>query len=99
MNTVNLNKEDLTNYVKSQSKDLGFISCGVSKAEFLEDEAPKLERWLNDNMNGEMSYMERNFDMRLDPRKIVDGAKSVISLTYNYYSDKLQKDDSFKISK
>ena len=99
MNTVSLNKEDLTNYVKSQSKDLGFISCGVSKAEFLEDEAPKLERWLNDNMNGEMSYMERNFDMRLDPRKIVDGAKSVISLTYNYYSDKLQKDDSFKISK
>ena len=75
------------------------MSCGISKAGFLEEEAPKLEYWLNKNMNGEMSYMERNFDMRLDPTKIVEGAKSVISLTYNYYAEKTYKDSNFKISK
>ena len=77
--------ENLTLYIKSQAKNLGFMSCGISEAGFLEDEAPKLEEWLNNNMNGKMSYMERNFEMRLDPRKIVDDAKSVISLTYNYF--------------
>ena len=75
------------------------MSCGISKAGFLEEEAPKLENWLNKNMNGEMSYMERNFDMRLDPTKIVEGAKSVISLTYTYYTEKTCKDSNFKISK
>ena len=93
------NKQKLTNFIKSKSIDLGFISCGISKADFLEDEAANLENWLKNEMHGEMSYMERNFDMRLDPRKILNGAKSVISLTYNYYTDKLQKDENFKISK
>ena len=93
------NKQKLTNFIKSKSNDLGFISCGISKADFLEDEAANLENWLKNEMHGEMSYMERNFDMRLDPRKIMNGAKSVISLTYNYYTDKLQKDENFKISK
>ena len=93
------NKQELTNFIKSKSVDLGFISCGISKADFLEDEAANLENWLKNEMHGEMSYMERNFDMRLDPRKILNGAKSVISLTYNYYTDKLQKDENFKISK
>ena len=93
------NKQKLTNFIKSKSVDLGFISCGISKADFLEDEAANLENWLKNEMHGEMSYMERNFDMRLDPRKILNGAKSVISLTYNYYTDKLQKDENFKISK
>lgn len=93
------NKQKLTNFIKSKSNDLGFISCGISKADFLEDEAANLENWLKNEMHGEMSYMERNFDMRLDPRKILNGAKSVISLTYNYYTDKLQKDENFKISK
>ena len=93
------NKQKLTNFIKSKSVDLGFISCGISKADFLEDEAANLENWLKNEMHGEMSYMERNFDMRLDPRKILNGAKSVISLTYNYYTDKLQKDGNFKISK
>ena len=84
------NKQKLTNFIKSKSVDLGFISCGISKADFLEEEAANLENWLKNEMHGEMSYMERNFDMRLDPRKILNGAKSVISLTYNYYTDKLQ---------
>ena len=82
------NIESLTNDIKTKAKALGFMSCGISKAGFLEEEAPKLEYWLNKNMNGELSYMERNFDMRLDPTKIVEGAKSVISLTYNYYAEK-----------
>ena len=93
------NIESFTNDIKTKAKALGFMSCGISKAGFLEEEAPKLEYWLNKNMNGEMSYMERNFDMRLDPTKIVEGAKSVISLTYNYYVEKTYKDSNFKISK
>ena len=93
------NIESLTIDIKTKAKTLGFMSCGISKAGFLEEEAPKLENWLNKNMNGEMSYMERNFDMRLDPTKIVEGAKSVISLTYNYYTEKTYKDSNFKISK
>ena len=93
------NIESLTTDIKSRAKTLGFLSCGISKAGFLEEEAPNLENWLNKNMNGEMSYMERNFDMRLDPTKIVEGAKSVISLTYNYYREKTCKDSNFKISK
>ena len=93
------NIDSLTIDIKTRAKTLGFMSCGISKAGFLEEEAPKLEYWLNKNMNGEMSYMERNFDMRLDPTKIVEGAKSVISLTYNYYTEKTYKDSNFKISK
>jgi epoxyqueuosine reductase len=85
--------------IKARAKELGFLACGIAKAEFLEEEAPRLEFWLNQNLNGKMSYMENHFDMRLDPRKLVDGAKSVISLTYNYYPEKLQRDDSFKIAK
>ena len=75
------------------------MSCGISEARFLEEEAPKLEEWLNNNMNGKMSYMERNFDMRLDPRKIVDDAKSVISLTYNYFPKQTLSESGFKVSK
>jgi len=93
------NIDSLTIDIKTKAKTLGFMSCGISKAGFLEEEAPKLEKWLNKNMNGEMSYMERNFDMRLDPTKIVEGAKSVISLTYNYYTEKTCEDSNFKISK
>jgi epoxyqueuosine reductase len=78
---------------------LGFLSCGISKAEFLEQEAPRLENWLNKKRNGEMSYMENHFDKRLDPTLLVDDAKSVISLLLNYYPDQFQKEDSYKISK
>ena len=89
-----------TEFIKQKSKELGFLSCGISKAGFLEKEAPKLERWLNNNYHGKMSYMANHFDKRLDPTLLVPGAKSVISLLFNYYSDKKQKDSSApKISK
>ncbi len=85
--------------IKSESKRLGFLSCGISKAGFLEEEAPRLENWLNNQMNGQMSYMENHFDKRLNPTLLVDDAKSVISLLLNYYPSELQNEDSYKISK
>jgi epoxyqueuosine reductase len=93
------NKEKYTQIIKAESKRLGFLSCGISKAEFLELEAPRLENWLNQNMQGQMSYMENHFDKRLNPTLLVDGAKSVISLLLNYYPAELQNQDSYKISK
>ena len=92
--------ENPTRFLKRKAKSLGFLSCGISKAAFLEEEATKLENWLNDRRHGKMKYMENHFDMRLDPRKLVPGAKSVISLSYNYFNDNFQKDkDAPKISK
>jgi epoxyqueuosine reductase len=75
------------------------LSCGISKAEFLEDEAPRLEKWLHNNRHGEMQYMENHFDKRLDPSKLVPGSQSVISLMYNYYPERQQSQDTYKISK
>ncbi|MFI0425656.1 MAG: tRNA epoxyqueuosine(34) reductase QueG [Flavobacterium sp.] len=93
------NKERYTELIKAESKRLGFLSCGISKAGFLEDEAPRLENWLNNQMNGQMSYMENHFDKRLNPTLLVDDAKSVISLLLNYYPSKFQNQYSYKISK
>jgi len=81
-----------TQKIKEEARRLGFLHCGVSKAEFLEKEAPLLEKWLKNKSQGEMAYMERNLDKRLDPRKLVEGAKSVLSLSYNYYPEAIQKD-------
>ena len=75
------------------------MSCGISKAGFLEKEAPRLEKWLKNNSHGQMTYMENHFDKRLDPTLLVDGAKSVVSLLLNYYPSELQREDSYKISK
>lgn len=87
-------------FIKAKAKDLGFMYCGISKADFLENEAPRLEEWLNQEKHGRMSYMENHFDKRLDPRKLVPGAKSVVSLMYNYYpKNDLAKDNSYKIAK
>ena len=93
------NKQHYTQLIKTEAKRLGFLSCGISKAEFLEEEAPRLEKWLNQNMHGEMRYMENHFDKRLDPTKLVEGSKSVISLLLNYFPEETQKDNTFKISK
>ena len=93
------NKENYTELIKNEAKRLGFISCGISRAEFLEDEAPRLEKWLKMKMNGEMIYMENYFEKRLDPTKLVDDAKSIISLTYNYYPEDLQNKEAPKVSK
>jgi epoxyqueuosine reductase len=87
-------------FIKIEALKLGFQFCGISKAGFLEEEAPRLESWLKNGYNGEMSYMENHFDKRLDPRKLVDGARSVISLSLNYFTDQQQEDSSApKISK
>ena len=83
-----------TAIVKNEAKRLGFAYCGISKAEFLEEEAPRLEQWLKENRHGQMSYMSEHFEKRLDPRKLVPGAKSVVSLLLNYYSPELQNDTS-----
>jgi epoxyqueuosine reductase len=93
------NKEKYSQIIKAESKRLGFLSCGISKAGFLEEEAPRLENWLNNQMNGQMNYMENHFDKRLNPNLLVDNAKSVISLLLNYYPSELQNDNSYKISK
>jgi epoxyqueuosine reductase len=91
---------DYSYLIKQESKRLGFDYCGISKAEFLEEEAPRLERWLNNNMHGQMSYMQNYFDKRLDPRLLVPGAQSVVSLLLNYYPSEYQKDeDAPKVSK
>lgn len=92
-------KSTWTNNIKTEAKRLGFLSCGISKSDFLEEEAPRLEKWLNKNMNGEMSYMANHFDKRLDPRLLVESSKSVISLLLNYYPEETQIEDSYKISK
>ena len=86
--------------IKQKAEKFGFQSCGISKAEFLEEEAPRLETWLNKGYHGEMKYMENHFDKRLNPTLLVDGAKSVISLSYNYFPKvKIDEINNFKISK
>jgi len=94
-----LNLQKHTAIIKQEAKRLGFDFCGVSKAEFLEEEAPRLEAWLNSKKHGKMEYMENHFDKRLNPTLLVDGAKSVVSLLYNYYPEQTQITDSPKISK
>lgn len=93
------NKEKYSQMIKAEAKRLGFLSCGISKADFLHEEAPRLEKWLKNGFHGQMNYMENHFDKRLDPRLLVDDAKSVISLLLNYYPNQLQNQDSYKISK
>ena len=86
--------------IKKIAARIGFDNCGISKASFLDEEAPRLERWLKNRSHGEMAYMENHFDKRLDPTKLVPGAKSVISLLLNYYPDTEQEDkEAPKISK
>ena len=86
--------------IKQKAEKFGFQSCGISKAEFLEEEAPRLETWLNKGYHGEMKYMENHFDKRLNPTLLVEGAKSVISLSYNYFPKvKIDEINNFKISK
>src|SRR5471030_1120849 len=94
------NRSVYSSFIKSEAKKLGFMFCGIAKTDFLEEEAPRLEAWLKKGMQGEMHYMENHFDKRLDPRLLVDGAKSVISLALNYYTNQQQADPlAPKISK
>lgn len=83
-----------------RAREAGFQHCGISKAEFLAEEAPLLEKWLNQGYQGSMSYMERHFDERLDPTKLVPGARSVVSLIYNYYpSVEIRPEDGLKVAR
>lgn len=87
-----MNKQTLTYSIKQEALRLGFMDCGIAKAERLDEEAFLLETWLNQKLHGKMAYMENYFDKRIDPRLLVDGAKSVISLSYNYYTEEKQTD-------
>lgn len=93
-------KQEYSKMIKEEAKRLGFLFCGIAKADFLEEEAPRLESYLRNGQHGEMAYMENHFDKRLDPRKLVDDAKSIISLGLNYYTNTSQLDPlAPKISK
>ena len=95
-----MQSQKYSHLIKDTAKKLGFQSCGIAKARFLAEEEARLSQWLSQKKQGEMAYMENHFDMRLDPRKLVDGAKSVISLSYNYFTSEKQSDPNApKISK
>lgn len=89
-----MNSDTHAALIKQISQRLGFMACGISKADFLTEEAPRFESWLKQGHHGEMGYMARNFDKRLDPRKLVPGAKSVVSLLYNYFPNQVQEDEA-----
>lgn len=94
-----LNKEKRTDFIKAEAERLGFLACGISRAEFLSDEAPRLEYYLKNDWNGKMAWLGNHFDKRLDPTKLVPGAKSVVSLLFNYYPEEKQREDTYKVSK
>lgn len=97
-NTVTVQQQ--THFIKAQAAELGFSFCGISKAAFLEEEAPQLEQWLKRGYQGKMSYLENHFDKRLDPTLLVPGAKSIVSLVYNYYpKEDLGRNSELKIAK
>jgi epoxyqueuosine reductase len=95
-----INTQYHTNFIKQKAHALGFSHCGISKAEFLKEEAPRVETWLSRNYQGKMSYLENYFDKRLDPTLLVPGAKSVVSLIYNYFPQKdIAREGELKIAK
>ena len=85
--------------IKQLASEFGFNFCGIARATKLDDDARRLELWLNKGMHGNMHYMERYFDMRIDPAKLVPGARSVITLLLNYFPNEKQHNDDLKISK
>jgi len=100
MSVSSSSSENRSIVVKKLAQEAGFDFCGISKAEFLEDQVAPMEQWLKGGKQGKMSYMERNFDKRLDPTLLVPGAKSIITLLYNHYPPKeLPKDHNFHIAK
>lgn len=94
-----MNKRLTSDKIKELAKQAGFNFCGIAKAQRLDDDAARLESWLNKGMHGTMKYMENYFDLRTDPTKLVPGARSVITLMYNYYSSEKQNEDAPRISK
>lgn len=96
---MSLQSSDIKFRLKQIAQDLGFFSVGFSKADFLAEEAPRLENWLTKQQHGKMGYMENHFDMRLDPRLLVPGSKTVISFLYNYFPEQQQPSDTYQLSK
>lgn len=92
-------KQAISQFVRDKSHELGFDECGIAKADFLAEDAPRLEKWLNDGHHGQMQYMANNFDLRLDPRKLVNGTKTVLTVFQNYFPEKEQPEGVPKISK
>ena len=92
-------RREITDKIKQKARELGFMDCGMAEATFLEEEAPKLEQWLKMGMHGDMQWMENHFDKRLDPRKLVEGAKTVVSVLMNYYPREQQPEGAPKIAK
>jgi len=88
-----------SDFIKKEALNLGFDQCGIAKADFLSAEAPRLENWLKNQYHGQMQYMQNHFDRRLDPRLLVADAQSVISLSYNYFPAKTQRQNTYKIAK
>ncbi|UEG49949.1 tRNA epoxyqueuosine(34) reductase QueG [Ferruginibacter lapsinanis] len=93
------NNTNNTTLVKQHASQLGFDFCGIAKAQLLSEDALRLESWLSKGMNGSMQYMANHFDLRIDPSKLVPGARSVITLLLNYFPDKQQNDNAPKIAK
>ena len=91
--------EKNTQLIKSFAAKLGFNHCGIAKAQLLTDDARRLESWLNKGMHGNMQYMENHFDLRIDPSKLVPGAKSVITLLLNYFPVEQQNETALRIAK
>ena len=92
--------EENTKFIKNKARELGFSSIGISKARYLHEEENRFEKWLSQGYQGSMRYLEKNLDKRLDPRKLVPGSKSVISLSFNYYpKQNIDKKNNFIISK
>ena len=95
-----LNKKYLSDFIKDEAIQLGFFDCGISKTEYLAQEAEKMEDWLSNGFQGDMSYLERNNDKRYNPQLLVENSKSVISVIYNYYPEKeINKTNNYRISK
>lgn len=94
-----MNVANHTKIVKETAAMLGFDFCGIASAGFLNEDAKRLETWLQQGMHGNMQYMQNHFDLRTNPTKLVPGAKSVITLLVNYFPDKVQNEKSPKISK
>ena len=93
-------KKQLSEFIVNQAKELGFFDCGISKAEFLHKDKEHMEWYIENGFHGEMSFLEKNKEKRYDPTKLVDGAKSVITVLYNYYPQELlRENDNYKISK
>ncbi len=90
---------EITQWIKAQAQELGFLHVGITKAEQLLTEADRLQEWLNKGFHGEMSYMENHFEKRTDPTKLVEGARSIICFSYNYFPEATQNEGAPKIAK